>query len=199
MQEYPHSIQALIEALRRLPSVGARSAERFTFFLLQAGPHVSETLARALDAVRERVTACPACGFWSEAAACALCEDAQRDRSLLCVVERAEDIVRLERAASYRGLYHALGGRLSPLDGIGPEDLRIAALEARLEKNPPQEVILALSADVEGETTALYLVDLLKGRGIRVSRLATGLPAGAGLEFADSVTLGYALAGRREV
>lgn len=124
---------------------------------------------------------------------------AQRDRSLLCVVERAEDIVRLERAASYRGLYHALGGRLSPLDGIGPEDLRIAALEARLEKNPPQEVILALSADVEGETTALYLVDLLKGRGIRVSRLATGLPAGAGLEFADSVTLGYALAGRREV
>jgi recombination protein RecR len=205
--DYPPSFSELIAALRQLPSVGARSAERLALFLLDAGPEVSGRLAAALIAAGTNIVPCRECGFYAEREAgeadvlCPICRDTGRDGSLWCLVEQADDVVKFEKAASggFRGLYHVLGGKLSPLEGVGPEELRIAPMLARLGTKPPKEVILALGTDVEGETTALYLAPLLKERGVAVSRLATGLPAGGGLEFADSVTLGYALAGRREI
>ncbi len=207
MADYPPSFTDLLAALRQLPSVGARSAERLALFLVDAKPEVGARLASALVAVARNIVPCRDCGFYAEReegeseVLCPICRDAGRDGSLWCLVERADDVVKFEKAAGggFRGLYHVLGGKLSPLEGIGPEELRVAPLLARLGTRPPKEVILALGTDVEGETTALYLAPLLKERGVAVSRLATGLPAGGGLEFADSVTLGYALAGRREI
>ncbi len=209
MADYPPSFQDLIDALRQLPSVGARSAERLALFL--AGPKarkagVASRIAQALLAAGERLVPCPQCGFYAEkedgpGLLCPICRDPSRDAALWCLVEQPNDVVKFEKAADagFRGLYHVLGGKLSPLEGIGPEELSVAPLLARVAQGAPREVILALGTDVEGETTALYLVPLLKERGVRVSRLATGLPAGGGLEFADSVTLGYALAGRHQV
>ena len=206
MAEYPPSFQELIDALRQLPSVGARSAERLALFL--SGPkarqgQAGERIARALLAAAEKIVPCPQCGFFSEdgEGLCPICRDASRDAGLWCLVEQPSDVVKFEKAAAagFRGLYHVLGGKLSPLEGIGPEELSVAPLLARIARQAPREVILALGTDVEGETTALYLAPLLKERGVKVSRLATGLPAGGGLEFADSVTLGYALAGRQPV
>ncbi|SDU02401.1 DNA replication and repair protein RecR [Verrucomicrobium sp. GAS474] len=212
MADYPPSFSELIAALRQLPSVGARSAERLALFLVGAGPEVGGRLAAALTQAGRNIVACRECGFYAEREAeeghggeegvlCPICRDGSRDGSLWCLVEQADDVVKFEKAAGggFRGLYHVLGGKLSPLEGIGPDELRIAPMLARLATRPPKEVILALGTDVEGETTALYLAPLLKARGVAVSRLATGLPAGGGLEFADSVTLGYALAGRREI
>lgn len=204
MADYPPSFQDLIDALRQLPSVGARSAERLALFL--AGPkarqvQAGERIARALLAAAEKIVPCPQCGFFSEDGLCPICRDTTRDVGLWCLVEQPSDVVKFEKAsaAGFRGLYHVLGGKLSPLEGIGPEELGVAPLLARVARQAPREVIFALGTDVEGETTALYLAPLLKERGVQVSRLATGLPAGGGLEFADSVTLGYALAGRLPV
>lgn len=197
--DYPPSFQELIAALRRLPSVGPRSAERLALFLVSHDSHIARSLSTALEHVVEKIKPCPQCGFFAEEGHCPICGDPKRDTSTWCVVEQASDILKVEKTGTFRGLYHALGGRLSPLDQIGPEQLRIGELMARIDKQRPAEIILALAADVEGETTALYLAPLLKEKGVRVSRLATGLPAGGGLEFADSVTLSYALSGRRDI
>jgi recombination protein RecR len=201
MTDYPPAFTELVEALRQLPSVGPRSAERHALFLLQAGPAVSERLASALAAARTQIHPCRHCGFYAQGAdaLCAICSSPQRDAALWCIVEQPSDVIKLEKSNFFRGLYHVLGGRLSPLDRIGPEDLSIAKMEQRLKEAPPQEAVLALAADAEGETTALYLAPILKNAGVKVSRLAMGLPAGGGLEYADSVTLGYALSGRREL
>ena len=201
MSDFPPAFIELVEALRQLPSVGPRSAERHALFLLQAGPAVSERLAAALTRARTEIHPCRQCGFYAEGAEalCSICSNPQRDASLWCVVEQPSDVIKLEKSNFFRGLYHVLGGRLSPLDRVGPEDLSIAQMERRLKEAPPREAVLALAADAEGETTALYLAPLLKAAGAKVSRLALGLPAGGGLEYADSVTLGYALSGRREL
>jgi len=197
--DYPPAFQELVSALRQLPSVGARSAERLALFLMDEPPEVAARIAQAMVGAKQRIIPCPDCGFYSEEGLCPICRDPGRDRGLWCLVEQPNEIVKFEKAAGYRGLYHVLGGKLSPLDGIGPEELQVGPLLKRIETERPREIILALGTDVEGETTALYLAPLLKERGVQVSRLATGLPAGGGLEFADSVTLGYALAGRREI
>ena len=201
MTDFPPAFTELVEALRQLPSVGPRSAERHALFLLQAAPAVSEKLAAALTKARSEIHACRNCGFYAQGAdaLCSICANPQRDATIWCVVEQPSDVIKLEKSNFFRGLYHVLGGRLSPLDHVGPEDLSIAQLEHRLKENPPREAVLALAADAEGETTALYLAPILKAAGARVSRLAMGLPAGGGLEYADSVTLGYALSGRREL
>ena len=199
MADYPPAFQELVSALRQLPSVGARSAERLALFLMAEPPEVASRIAQAMVGAKQRIVPCPDCGFYSEEGLCPICRDPGRDRGLWCLVEQPNEIVKFEKAAGYRGLYHVLGGKLSPLDGIGPEELQVGPLLKRIEQERPREIILALGTDVEGETTALYLAPLLKERGVPVSRLATGLPAGGGLEFADSVTLGYALAGRREI
>jgi len=201
MTEYPPAFNELVEALRQLPSVGPRSAERHALFLLHADTKVSERLAAALTAARAEIHPCKHCGFYAQGAEslCSICSNPQRDQTLWCVVEQASDVIKLEKSNFFRGLYHVLGGRLSPLDKVGPEDLSIAKMEQRLAEAPPKEAVLALAADAEGETTALYLAPILKKAGAKVSRLAMGLPAGGGLEYADSVTLGYALSGRREL
>ena len=201
MTEYPPAFTELVEALRQLPSVGPRSAERYALFLLQSDAAVSERLAAALTAARAEIHPCRHCGFYAQGAGslCSICANPQRDQTLWCIVEQASDVIKLEKSNFFRGLYHVLGGRLSPLDHVGPEDLSIAKMEQRLAEAPPKEVVLALAADAEGETTALYLAPILKKAGVKVSRLAMGLPAGGGLEYADSVTLGYALSGRREL
>ena len=201
MTEYPAAFTELVAALRKLPAVGPRSAERHALFLLQAPAAVSERLAHALTAARAEIHPCRQCGFYAQGtdALCSICSNPQRDTTLWCVVEQSSDVIKLEKSNFFRGLYHVLGGRLSPLDKIGPEDLSIRRLEQRLQEKPPAEAVLALGMDAEGETTALYLAPILKSAGAKVSRLAMGLPAGGGLEYADSVTLGYALSGRREL
>lgn len=193
--DYPEPFRALVQELRRLPGVGPRSAERMALWLLEDGERPS-ALARTLEVAKEELRHCRECGFFSVEESCVICAEAGRE-ALLCVVERTTDILPIERSGAYRGRYHALGGRLSPLEHVGPEDLRIGELTARLDRGEFSEVILALSTDVEGEATANYLEELLAPRGVRVSRLAQGMPAGGGLEHADELTLARALAGRR--
>jgi recombination protein RecR len=199
MKAYPPKVEALLAALRRLPSVGPRSAERMALFLLDEDRSPGDALRQALEEALQGVGFCQACGFFSEGPLCIICQDPMRDRSLLCVVARRQDVLRLEQSGRYRGLYHVLGRRLAPLQGIGPEELPVDPLLARIEKERPAEVILALGSDAEGHTTALYLAPLLKKKGVRATILAVGLPAGTGLEYADSVTLGYAFSGRQEI
>ena len=201
MTDYPAAFTDLVQALRALPSVGPRSAERYALHLLSSEASVSANLSSAITAAREQIHPCRTCGFYAQGAdsLCAICANPQRDQNLWCVVEQPSDVIKLEKSNFFRGLYHVLGGRLSPLDRVGPEDLSIAKMEARLVAAPPKEAVLALAADAEGETTALYLAPLLKKANVKVSRLAMGIPAGGGLEYADSVTLGYALSGRREL
>ena len=194
--DYPEPFRALVRELRRLPGVGPRSAERMALWLLEDGER-SAALAEMVAAARDAVRHCIECGFFSTGDRCELCIDDGRER-LLCVVERATDILPIERSGAFRGYYHALGGRLSPLEHVGPEDLRLTELTSRLDGGEFSEVILALSTDVEGEATANYLVEILAPRGVRVSRLAQGMPAGGGLENADELTLARAMAGRRE-
>ncbi|MDD2676140.1 MAG: recombination mediator RecR [Methylacidiphilaceae bacterium] len=199
MADYPPAVRELIAALRELPSIGPRSAERLVLFLLEETKGTKEHLARSLEAVGAGVHPCRRCGFYAEEELCELCRDPSRDPLLWCMVASPGDVLRIERASAFRGVYHVLGCKLSPLEGIGPERLPSAALLARIERERPREIILALGTDAEGEATALYLGQLLKKTATRISSLATGLPAGGGLEFADSVTLSYALAGRREL
>jgi recombination protein RecR len=194
--DYPEPFRALVRELRRLPGVGPRSAERMALWLLEDGER-SAALAEMVAAARDAVRHCVECGFFSTGDRCELCIDDGRER-LLCVVERATDILPIERSGAFRGYYHALGGRLSPLEHVGPEDLRLTELTSRLDGGEFSEVILALSTDVEGEATANYLVEILAPRGVRVSRLAQGMPAGGGLENTDELTLARAMAGRRE-
>ena len=193
--DYPEPFRALVRELRRLPGVGPRSAERMALWLMEDDVRPS-ALSEALLAVRDHVRHCTECGFFSLTEICGVCSDDGRE-SLLCVVERATDILPIERSGAFRGRYHALGGRLSPLEHVGPEDLRLAELGARLDRHGFTEVILALSTDVEGEATANFLAEMLAPRGLRVTRLAQGMPAGGGLEHADELTLARALSGRR--
>ena len=194
----PEPITALSEALGRLPGIGPRSAERLALHLVQSQADDVRRLAQILVQAREKIRLCSVCGALTETEPCALCQDPRRDPALLCVVERPLDIFALEKAGSFRGRYHVLGGRISPLNGVEPEDLRIAQLESRLDGGVT-EVIVALSTDVEGDATTFYLAKRLAGKGAKISRLAHGLPAGSGLEFADEVTLSRALEGRREL
>jgi recombination protein RecR len=197
--EYPAPIKSLIAELKRMPGIGPRSAERIALWMIQSRDARAGEIARAIGDVVQTVKACPRCGFFTTAEVCDFCADAARDASLICVVEQATDILPIERTGVFRGLYHALGGRISPLDHIGPEDLRIEALIARIKADAPSEIILALGADVEGEATANYLAALLRELPLTVTRLAQGMPAGSGLEHADELTLSRAMAGRRRV
>jgi recombination protein RecR len=197
--EVPEPISALIGALRQLPGIGPRSAERLALHLVQAEPGKVKLLAEAILNARERVQFCTTCGSLTESSPCSLCTDARRDSALICVVERAVDILGLEKSGAFRGKYHALGGRISPLNGVEPEDLRIAELEQRLKKEPVRELVLALGTDVEGDATSYYLAKRLARSGLKITRLAHGLPAGSGLEYADELTLSRAIEGRREL
>jgi recombination protein RecR len=192
------SVQNLVAQLTRLPGVGSRTAQRLAFHILQRPKEEALALAAALQEVKERVRFCRECGNLTEDETCAICLDARRDHTLICVVEQPVDVVSLERTAEFRGLYHVLGGALSPLDGVDPSDLRIDELLRRVESNGVREVVLATNPNMTGEATAAFLADRLRGR-VRVTRLASGLPVGGDLEYADEVTLGRAIVGRREM
>jgi recombination protein RecR len=192
------SVDNLVAQLSRLPGVGTRTAQRLAFHLLRAPKDEALALAAAIQEVKERVRFCRECGNLTESELCAICEDSRRDRTVVCVVEQPVDLISVEKTHECRGLYHVLGGALSPLDGVEPEHLRIDDLFGRVERNGIEEVVLAMNPNMTGEATAAYLADRLRGR-VRVTRLASGLPVGGDLEYADEVTLGRALAGRREM
>jgi recombination protein RecR len=192
------SVENLVAHLTRLPGVGSRTAQRLAFHILQRPKDEALALAAALAEVKERVRFCRECGNLTEEEVCSICADARRDHTLICVVEQPVDLVSVERTAEYRGLYHVLGGALSPLDGVEPSHLRIDELFRRVDANGVQEVVLATNPNMTGEATAAFLADRLRGR-VRVTRLASGLPVGGDLEYADEVTLGRALSGRREM
>jgi recombination protein RecR len=193
------AIDDLIAELARLPGIGRKTAQRLTFHLLQQTSDQVTRLAATLVAVAERVRACEECGNLTEEQPCAICRDPRRDPGVLCVVEEASTLAVVDRSTDFRGRYHVLGGRLSPLEGIGPESLRIDRLLRRVEEGDVREVILATNPSMEGEVTATYIQQLLAGRGVRVTRLARGLPMGGDLEYVDGVTLAHALTARQEV
>jgi recombination protein RecR len=197
--DYPPLIQELIRQLRRMPGIGPRSAERIALWIVQKKDARASEIAEAISQTVLGIRPCTRCGFFSESDLCVICSDPARDPTDLCVVEQPTDILALERTGIFRGLYHSLGGRLSPLDHVGPESLRIDLLERRVREELPRELILALGADVEGEATASYLADLLAREGLRITRIAQGLPAGSGLESADELTLAKAFGGRTAV
>ena len=196
---YPPSLDSLLGELRRLPGVGPKSAERMALWLLAAPTDRTTPLAEALTQAATSLRPCAGCGFHTQEELCPVCADPVRGGREICVVEQTTDILPIERTGLFQGRYHALGGKLSPLDRIGPEQLRIAQLLQRVEMEHPTEIILALSADVEGGATTSYLAGLLRERGLQVSRVAHGLPAGGGLEHADALTLRSALNGRSAV
>jgi recombination protein RecR len=195
----PEPLTSLIAALNKLPGIGPRSAERLALHLVQTEPGAVKQLAEALVHARERVGLCQICGALTEQQPCAICADPRREASLLCVVERPVDILSLEKSGTFRGKYHVLGGKISPLNGVEPEDLNITGLERRLEHEPLKEIVIALGTDVEGDATSFYLAKRLARPGLKLTRIAHGLPAGTGLEFADEITLSRALEGRREM
>jgi recombination protein RecR len=199
MAVYEGPVQNLIDELGRLPGVGPKSAQRIAFYLLKAAPEDAKRLANAIVDAKERVSWCRRCFNISEGELCAFCRDERRESSTLCIVEEPRDIVAIERTAEFRGRYHVLQGAISPIEGIGPEQLRVKELLARIGDEGVEEVILATNPNIEGEATAMYLARLLKPLGVRVTRIASGLPVGGDLEYADEVTLGRALEGRREV
>jgi recombination protein RecR len=192
------AIEELVAEFAKLPGVGRKTAQRLTYFLLKQPREESVRLARAVHALAERVHACTRCGNLTEADPCPICADPRRDQSLVCVVEEASDVVAIERAGEYRGVYHVLGGRLSPLDGIGPEQLTLAALVRRVSNGGGvRELILATNSSVEGEATAHYVERMVESSGVAISRLARGLPMGGELEYADGETIALALSARR--
>jgi recombination protein RecR len=197
--EYPAAIRELIAQLRQMPGIGPRSAERIALWIVQARGEEPEGIAKAIANTRAAIRPCVQCGFFATSELCEICTDDSRAKELLCVVEQPTDILPLEKTSAFRGRYHSLGGRISPLDRVAPEDLRIAALLERVEKETPNEIIFALAADVEGEATTNYLVDLLRKYPINLTRIAHGLPAGGGLESADELTLSQALSGRTKL
>jgi recombination protein RecR len=196
---YDGIVQELIDQLGRLPGVGPKSAQRIAFHILQTESFDVSRLSQVLVEVREKVKFCDVCGNVSEEVTCSICRDPRRDPTLICVVEEAKDVVAIERTREFKGLYHVLGGAISPIDGVGPDDLRIRQLMTRLADGTVTEVIIATDPNLEGEATATYLTRLLTSIEIKVSRLASGLPVGGDLEYADEVTLGRAFEGRRTV
>lgn len=199
MPRYAESIQQLIDLLNRLPGIGPKSAERLAFHIVKLTADEREYLVRAIQNVAANVRRCTTCNQWSTASPCSICNDKTRDRAQLCVVAETQDVAAIERTGEYRGLYHVLGGVLNPLTGVTGDDLNIQPLIARVQSSTPKiaEVIFGLNPDVEGESTILYLTKLLRPSAAKLSRLARGLPLGADLEYADEVTLGDALKGRR--
>ena len=199
MAVLPDPIASLIGALNKLPGIGPRSAERIALHLVQAEAGAAKQLAEAILDARQRVQLCSICGALTEKSPCTFCSDSRRDATLLCIVERPVDILSIEKSGTFQGKYHVLGGKISPLNGVEPEDLRIAELEQRLAQEPITELIIALGTDVEGDATSFYLAKRLARRELRITRIAHGLPAGTGLEYADELTLSRALEGRREL
>ena len=194
---YEGVVQDLIDELGRLPGVGPKGAQRIAFYLLAADQADVRRLAEVLVEVKDKARFCTICGNVSQEEQCRICRDPRRDQSLICVVEESKDVVAIERTGEFRGRYHVLGGAISPLEGIGPEQLRIRELIARLEDGTVTEIILATDPNIEGDATAAYLTRMLRPMGLHVTRLASGLPVGGDLEYADEVTLGRAFAGRR--
>jgi recombination protein RecR len=199
LAHYPEPFARLIEALQRLPGIGPKSAQRITFFLLKRPIDEVRELSEAVIALKEKITYCRTCFNVTDEDPCRICADPARDDRVLCVVEEPNDLLAMERTGEFRGRYHVLLGALSPLDGIGPEDIKVRELLARLEAGETTEVILATNPNVEGEATAIFLAKLLRPLGVRVTRIARGLPVGGDLEYADQVTLSKALEGRREI
>lgn len=196
---YEAPIQDLIDELSRLPGIGPKSAQRLAFYLVKAPPDEARRLAEAVVNAKERIFLCRECGNVAEGERCRICRDDGRDRTVLCVVEEPKDIATIEKAGVIKGRYHVLGGAINPLDGVGPEDLRVQELLDRVERDGVTEVILATNPNLEGNATAMYVAAMLKPVGVRVTRLASGLPVGGDLEYADEVTLSQALEGRREM
>ena len=196
---YEGPVQDLIEELGRLPGIGPKSAQRLAFHLLTIETTDAERLARTIVAVKEKVRFCARCFNVSEMEECRICRDTRRDASLVCVVEEPRDLMAMERTGEFRGRYHVLGGAISPIDGVGPDDLRIKELMARIGSEDISEVVIATNPNIEGEATASYLARMLKSMGLHVSRIASGLPVGGDLEYADEVTLGRAFSGRRDL
>ncbi len=199
MAGLPEPIVELIAALSKLPGIGPRSAERIALHIVQTESGAVTQIANALLQARQLVRLCENCGALTEVSPCRFCTDSRRDSQIVCLVEQPVDIFSLEKSGTFRGRYHVLGGKISPLNGIGPEDLRIDQLERRLTAEPVRELIIALGTDVEGDATGYYLAKRLTRTGLKVTRIAHGLPAGAGLEYADEITLSRALEGRREL
>lgn len=197
--DYPKPVISLIAELKRLPGVGPRSAERVAIWLLQHERANPFELAESVREAKQRVQSCAVCGFFSTEEGCSVCDDSNRNVNELCVVEQATDVLPLERSGVFQGFYHCLGGKISPLDHVTPDDLNITSLMRRVESLPDLEVILALSSDVEGEATASYIAEMLIARGVNVTRIAQGMPAGGGLDHADDLTLLRAMQGRRRV
>ena len=197
--EYPPALRELIAQLRQMPGVGPRSAERIALWMIQSRHDQPEQISKAIANTRQAIHPCKLCGFFAVEELCEICRDTSRLRDVLCLVEQATDILPLERTSAFRGRYHALAGRISPLDHVGPEDLRIRELLDRIDTEKFAEIIFALAADVEGEATTNYLVDLLKDKPLTLTRIAHGLPVGSGLESADELTLYQALTGRTKL
>jgi recombination protein RecR len=195
----PEPVTRLIEAFSQLPGIGPKTASRLTFYLLRRPAEQTEALADALRDLKQRIVFCQVCFNITEQSPCAICDDEGRDRSVICVVEEPLDVLAIERTGEYKGLYHVLHGAISPVEGIGPDELRIDELMRRLKEAPVTEVLLATNPNLEGEATAMYLARLIQARGARVTRLARGLPVGGDLEYADAVTLSRALEGRQEM
>ena len=199
MSIYTPALQKLIDELGKLPGVGPKSAQRIAFHLIKLPEQDALSLANAIQEAKQKVRFCERCFNMSDEVICEICSDTQRDSSLVCVVEEPRDIVALERTREYKGLYHVLQGAINPIDGVGPEQLKIRELLERLKGNTLQEVILCTNPNIEGEATAMYLAKLIEPLGIQVSRIASGLPVGGDLEYADELTLGRALEGRRKI
>ena len=199
MTSLPEPLAVLVAELNRLPGIGPRSAERLALHLIQADTAVVRRLASVLVTSRDKIIECVQCGGLAEKSPCSICANPARDERTVCVVERAVDILNVEKSGAFRGHYHVLGGKISPVNGVGPEELRVAQLEQRLANGTMDEVIIALGTDVEGDATGFYLAKRLAKPGVKVTRIAHGLPAGSGLEFADELTLSQALKGRREL
>lgn len=196
---YPKSVEELINALNKLPGIGPKSAQRIAFYILKSPKEEIEKLAEAILKTKNSVFYCKVCFNLSDKEVCPICEDYNRDRETICVVEEPRDILAIEKTGAYRGLYHVLLGAINPLEGIKPEDLKIKELISRLERNKIKEIIIATDSDPEGETTAMYLLKLLKPLGVKTTRIAFGIPVGGSLEYTDRETLGKALEGRREI
>jgi recombination protein RecR len=196
---YPEPLAALVESMRKLPGIGPKTAQRLALYILHAPAAEAEAIAHAIMEAREKIFPCPVCGNFTDVEPCAICQDQSRDGSLVCVVESPRDIIAFERTQDFRGLYHVLHGVLSPIDGIGPADLKIAELLQRVQPGSVKEVILALNPNVEGGATSIYLAQLLKPLGLKVTRIAHGLPVGGDLEVADTATLSRSFLGRQEL
>ncbi|HHX94819.1 MAG TPA: recombination protein RecR [Clostridia bacterium] len=197
--EYPGPVAKLVNELNKLPGVGPKTAQRLAFFILNEPPEGAERLARTITEARRSVKYCSVCSSLTDTDPCAICRNPSRDKSIICVVEEPRDVISIERSREFRGVYHVLRGAISPMDGIGPDDLTINRLLARLKDNSVKEVVLATNSTVEGEATAMYIARLVHPMGMKVTRIAHGIPVGGDLEYADEVTLARAFEGRREI